>query len=129
MRFPGGSPKRISRGAKTSCYGFASQRGGNVSITAWLPAGVQGMGGVAKSELVWRLPYEVKVPEKRIIPTRVMIDLHGYDQDFVTTERALEMVIRAFHSEAGQLPATVTKLQSVYQLIWRTLWLELLSSS
>ena len=42
---------------------------------------------------------------------QLMIDLHGYDQDFVTTERALEMVIRAFHPEAGQLPATVAELQ------------------
>ena len=52
----------------------------------------------------------------RIIPTRVMIDLHGYDQDFVTTERALEIVIRAFYPEIGQLPATVEAFIHMQQL-------------
>ena len=74
------------------------------------------MGGVGKTELALRLAdgWKADYPDAQL-----MIDLHGYDQDFVTTERALEMVIHAFHPEVGQLPATVAELQSVYQSVWQ----------
>lgn len=90
-------PKADFTGREDILQKIRTDRGGKVAISA----GVQGMGGVGKTELALRLADEWKADYP---DAQLMIDLHGYDQDFVTTERALEMVIRAFHPEAGQLP-------------------------
>ena len=74
-------------------------------------AGVQGTGGVGKTEMARRLAVELK---DRFPDAQIEIDLQGTNSDPRTPQQVMEQVIRAFHPQAGQLPERLDDLRTVY---------------
>jgi tetratricopeptide (TPR) repeat protein len=76
-------------------------------------AGVQGMGGVGKTELAINLAAELKAEYP---DAQIFLDLRGVSERPVTSEQALEFAIRSLDPQLiGRLPEAIAELQSLYR--------------
>ncbi|GAB2952076.1 AfsR-like transcriptional regulator TcrA [Streptomyces pseudoechinosporeus] len=81
---------------------------------AVLIAAVSGLGGIGKTALAVEAAYEGC--ERGWFPGGVLfVDLHGYDDDPVTADQALQALLRALGIEPEHIPATADERAALYR--------------
>lgn len=76
-------------------------------------SGVQGMGGIGKSELAYRAAYQVR---DRFPDGQIILDLRGSGAEPLTSAQALQQAIRAF-DRTGTFPDDLHELQTRYRTV------------
>jgi tetratricopeptide (TPR) repeat protein len=81
---------------------------------AVLVAAVSGLGGIGKTSLAVEAGYGACA--KRWFPGGTLfVDLHGYDEDPVTADQALQALLRALGVEPEHIPATADERAALYR--------------
>ncbi|OSP44364.1 regulator [Streptomyces sp. 13-12-16] len=81
---------------------------------ATLVAAVSGLGGIGKTALAVETAHLAR--ERGWFPGGVLfIDLHGYDQEPVTADRALQALLRALGTPPEHIPTTTDERAALYR--------------
>ncbi|MGW6738605.1 tetratricopeptide repeat protein [Streptomyces sp. NPDC055013] len=79
-----------------------------------LVAAVSGLGGVGKTALAVETAH-LACSQGRFPGGVLFIDLHGYDQEPVTADRALQALLRALGTPPEHIPATADERTALYR--------------
>ncbi|GAA3977758.1 tetratricopeptide repeat protein [Streptomyces plumbiresistens] len=96
---------------------------GSAESPAVLVAAVSGLGGIGKTALAVETAH--LACERGWFPGGVLfIDLHGYDLEPVTADRALQALLRALGTQPEHIPATADERAALYRSTLATRALE-----
>lgn len=91
----------------------AASEGGQEAVVV---AALSGLGGIGKTALAVQAGYEAC--GKGWFPGGVLfVDLHGYDEEPVTGEQALEALLRALGTEPDHIPVGVDARAALYRSV------------
>ena len=86
----------------------------NPSAPVVLVAAISGLGGIGKTSLAVEAGY--RAGAKGWFPGGTLfVDLHGYDEDPVTADQALQALLRALGVEPKHIPATADERATLYR--------------